>query len=393
MSSSSDKVSTNQNPDLDFVKTLPQEITIDILSRLPIQTLVACKLVSRPWRNLLESLDFATSHLSKSVPLLFVFHGKQSPTPYKMFEFVYEPNRRKKEKAALPFTASPPFPRTGPVLGSVDGLLIMCDGDDPSTRRLYACNPMTREYIKLPPPPKLRIKLFTAGVGASKAGGGGGGRCKVVRICKTSAVDGFECHVHTLGTDSWRTFPAGAPGLKYRVESLGAFVNGNLHWLVNDSNGNEWISCFDLENETFSLSASPSPTASISKTLSAVEGRLCLCEDHWDALDVWFMKECGDEKSWSKELQIDEAYRSKWYRTLSGFVSPIKVLEDGDVLFAVKGDEQIFWYSKETGEVRSTGIRVVTREVVVYTPSFVPLRRFLEGNSVFLSDDFGVELF
>ncbi|XP_042044544.1 uncharacterized protein LOC121790375, partial [Salvia splendens] len=134
------------------------------------------------------------------------------------------------------------------VLSSVDGLLLLWDGLDDNNDILFVVNPMTREYIDLPPLPARRC-LF--GFGVSKLSG----QYKILCVDESRF-----CHVYTLGGEcSWRRIPAPAairlphalkityrPSLDYAI-----FLNGNIHWLACDLENNFLICCFDLETELF----------------------------------------------------------------------------------------------------------------------------------------------
>lgn len=51
-----------------FLLRLPSEIVINILSRLPVRTILSCKCVCKQLLNLLSTPDYAASHLPLSTP-------------------------------------------------------------------------------------------------------------------------------------------------------------------------------------------------------------------------------------------------------------------------------------------------------------------------------------
>lgn len=73
----------------EFFRSLPSELTIDILSRLPIRTIAICKSVSKPWLNLLRSRQFANFHLPTSASGLVIGGGEddEPSKKYNVFEF------------------------------------------------------------------------------------------------------------------------------------------------------------------------------------------------------------------------------------------------------------------------------------------------------------------
>ncbi|KAL0314222.1 UNVERIFIED_CONTAM: hypothetical protein Sangu_2266600 [Sesamum angustifolium] len=171
------------------------------------------------------------------------------------------------------------------IQGSANGLVCFRKiGQHPET--VYICNPITRDYIQLPAPGTIRYSptTVTYGFGASKASG----QHKVVRIyheCirvpdthELLGIPKSECRVYTLGTGSWRSIAPG-PKLEHNSRSIGAFLNGNLHWLVADSEGFPRISCLDLETEVFSTFSAPPDLPETSRFLGGltVLGIVCVC--------------------------------------------------------------------------------------------------------------------
>ncbi|RZC53161.1 hypothetical protein C5167_012016 [Papaver somniferum] len=50
---------------MDYFHILPVEITLDILKRLPVETVKECKLVSKTWKNLIHHPKFAEMHFTR----------------------------------------------------------------------------------------------------------------------------------------------------------------------------------------------------------------------------------------------------------------------------------------------------------------------------------------
>ncbi|XP_042067870.1 F-box protein At5g62510-like [Salvia splendens] len=126
----------------DFFEYLPSEIVVNILSRLPIQDAMACKCVCKPWLVLLATPEFVNSHLSISVPGIAVeTHSKSFYVMEIVDELCDEEHRYTAFNFKLPFDE--------PIHSSANGLIFLRGvgrGD------LILCNPVTRDYIKLPSP-------------------------------------------------------------------------------------------------------------------------------------------------------------------------------------------------------------------------------------------------
>ncbi|KAL0326281.1 UNVERIFIED_CONTAM: putative F-box protein [Sesamum radiatum] len=270
----------------EFFTYLPSELIINILSRLPLRTIISCKCVCKSWLNLLDTPEFAKSHLSISVPGLILYESRGHLEYLEVFEFEDELDLEAHELHYNPVT-------------------------EISSREFI------NEDILLPTPGTIwhYPTIVSYGFGASKTSG----QHKVVRIyheCrrdtnthKLLGIPKSECWVYTLGTGSWRTISPG-PKLEYNCRSIGAFLNGSLHWLVTDLEGSNRISCLDLETEVFSTFAPP-PALPGSRRflwgLMVLGDHLCICDNSSDdEIVIWLMKEYGVEKSWTKEFVISK---------------------------------------------------------------------------------------
>ncbi|KAL1557568.1 F-box protein DOR-like isoform X2 [Salvia divinorum] len=199
--------------DEDFFKCLPSEIEVNILSRLPTRAAMACKCVCKPWLVLLATPEFVNSHISQSVPGLVVETQSKS---YEVIEFVDEFGFDSGCEDSFSFE----LPFDEPIHSSANGLILLRGVDHGD---LILCNPVTRDYIKLPSPHQTTskdqhaIEIFGFGVSGMT------GQYKVVRVfVKTPpphdkyntnplALCQYECQVYTVGTGTWRKLPSGSP--------------------------------------------------------------------------------------------------------------------------------------------------------------------------------------
>ncbi|GER37792.1 F-box family protein [Striga asiatica] len=346
---------------------LPQEITINILSRLPIKTIISCKLVCKPWLELLETREFADSHLSKSLPGLVVFKTTRHSTMLEFFELIDKPGLEHHKFHYNPvaeFDHDSFLRHSTCIQGSANGLLFLREVNvQPNV--LHICNPITREFIELQSQEKFVYSyptIVTYGFGVSNTTG----QYKVVRVFHECTRDNntnellgipkSECHVYTLGTRSWRKIAHDHAKLEYSCRSTGAFSNGNLHWLVGDLEGTCRISCFDLETELFHTFSIPCNIVRangrrILGDLFVLSGRLCICDNtSEDEIVIWLMREYGDDESWTKEYVISK--RPDFSGECYEVVRPMKVFGDGDFLMAWD-DYFLFYYSERDKVARS----------------------------------------
>ncbi|KAL7156010.1 hypothetical protein ABFS83_03G114200 [Erythranthe nasuta] len=381
----------------ELIKKLPPEIVIEILSRLSIRTIGTCKRVRKSWRDLLQTRQFADSHLSKSVQGLVVCCDWLS---FDFLAFEDEPDLEDPDvyyKRLATFDSCELVISIFEIKGSVNGLLLLNPlssiADD-----YYICNPITREYLQFPFDTHMQrlidvqpYEIINYGFGVSKVTG----QYKVVRITN---IRKSICHVYTLGAGKtlgkgkWRRIDPGLP-LGKNKHSTGAFLNGCLHWFVEDSKNSNLISCFDLETETFSTFSHPPVSMFKSyEVLVALGDCLCICDNRGEhEIAFWMMKEYGNDESWTKEFVIGKTPELvSDYGQSNGIVCPIKIFKDGHVLMTweehlgVNMLSNMFYYSNKTKTttlfdaynvfgILGAGSHM---EALFFTPSFLSLKSF-----------------
>ncbi|XP_047954272.1 uncharacterized protein LOC125200631 [Salvia hispanica] len=237
------------------------------------------------------------------------------------------------------------------IINSVNGLLLLWDGPDNDHHILFIVNPMTCEYVELPPQPRRKC-LF--GFRVSKLSG----------KYKISCVDeSSSCYLYALGGVLWRSISTTTrlPNKSSRPEYIQTrllsvyilFFKGNLHWFATDYKANFVICCFDLETEVFT-SFSPPPRQRGyftdtygSQQLCVLNDQLGSCDitDHREHIIAWKMNNYQDSHSWVIEYTIARIRVDD--RTLSYYIIlPLKVFAIGDLLFAIK--DQLLIHSKAT---------------------------------------------
>lgn len=155
-------------------------------------------------------------------------------------------------------------------LNSCHGLIYLCQGYPDDTIRghklilpnnlteLKILNPMTGEYISLPPCEKGR-RLFSSLCGL--------GFCpktnqyKVLRgsfpseefktNCFPFPSERLQAEVYTLGSGTWRNIGVVPDFYGHVLRCLDTFINGSLHCLHVDDEDDVQICAFDFEKEQF----------------------------------------------------------------------------------------------------------------------------------------------
>ncbi|XP_047954112.1 F-box protein At1g11270-like [Salvia hispanica] len=392
----------------DFFGELPLEITIDILSRLPIGTVIRSKLVSKAWRDAIKSHEFVEAHRLKGEhkhehDTFFVgtSYGDSVETScgdsegYKLLEGY---------GSSIPTTTT--IPCTGtlaeykpllPYSSSVMGLMLLfC----PLSEVFSICNPVTREYVRVPLPPspsgkildrvgrvlhfpKFHVTCFSYGIGLSN-------KSKQYKLVYIRGC--YGCHIYTLGTGQWRVGPS-PPKIEGYSHFFGggnwASLDGKLYWVKDKEN----ICSFDLESEVFTTFSAPLcarqylgvPVGKIcySRRVCFLEERLCVCDVARTYVDIvmliWTMRGEGD---WRLLCTIrKDVFKGDMYMSL-----PIKVLDKGNKILMASSEGCGERYCYDINNTSITQIGYVAGDSLdqqytyacPFNPTFVPLKTLFQ---------------
>ncbi|XP_057788347.1 putative F-box protein At3g10240 [Salvia miltiorrhiza] len=363
----------------DLFKYVPSEIMSNIFSRLHSEAVAISKCVCKAWLHLLETDYFVNSYLCK--PSLAVL--ARDSTRLTVFNLKDEDEDEDgvdhdHDRHYIPVADFDIPQRGAKVKGtSANGLLLVFS----KPKSLCICNPLTRDYVELCcPQQSIRASELLCGFGVSKISG----RHKVVCMTRSES----HCHVYTLGaTQTWRTVakPSGVfCDYAYGV-SFGQLVKGNLHWKL----WGEAICCFDVETECFSRFSTPPRGGNAD--LSVLQGCLCACRLAWDkdegneVIEIWLMKEYGDDESWSKEYVM--IYHPDF--PPGPAIYPIKVFKDGDILMLLE-EEFLLYYSNNTKNTQQVhALEAATGDTyisaIIFTPTLSSLKTLGMENVISLN--------
>ncbi|KAJ8442788.1 hypothetical protein Cgig2_016254 [Carnegiea gigantea] len=287
---------------------LPEEIIVDILSRLPARTVGQCRCVSKAWRGLLSQPQFIRYHLRRSKILrresLLLFSYSQrslSSASLSNAHHLFDQITTSATRLSLPVH---PGSRAW-VYGSCDGLLLVRDEE----HKRFVLNPITREIKEVPPLPFDPRVLFTMhGLGYDSVSDD----YKVVTLCNCRHRYEPDCvrmfvNVYSLKSGSWES---GSFTRDYDVGPVisGVFVNGCLHWLTRRTRDHKpAILAFDLAEDKFcEVPLPPSSSANgdtfVLSYLAELGGCLWILSENESesGTHAWTMKEYGVQDSWTK---------------------------------------------------------------------------------------------
>ncbi|KAH7544132.1 hypothetical protein ACOSP7_030798 [Xanthoceras sorbifolium] len=349
---------------------LPREIILDILSRLPVTSLLYFKLVCKAWNNLVQDpllVSMIFSRATGNDPCLIL----HCDYPIRNQLYSLELSALSKDDQRVNKIRVPVLPEFE-VVGSCKGLLCLCD----STAKdiLYVYNPFTRDYIELPKSTELLHQNPVFGFGFNQTAK----KYMVVkavyskcpprpRTCGSGLLlFQAEVQILTLGSPAWRNLRKIHFLLHQGLSQV--LVYGRIHWRSWSRGFHSGCSIisFDLEEERFREVPMPACGGLNRPYFHLVDLGGCLSAVVYGSpgqYEIWVMKEYDVKESWIKEFSIGnhvprsleeadwnsaEVFRdSKLYRK-SPFVRVIGLLRTGEVLLKYKC-RALVTYNKEDG--------------------------------------------
>ncbi|XP_071736706.1 F-box protein At3g07870-like [Rutidosis leptorrhynchoides] len=385
------KIMSSINPSME---DLPPNIMVDILTRLPVKTIILCKRACKNWHNLILSSYFANIQLSRSPPSLMIYHeSEEHMTSYhragilKLVKMEDESDYHRLHHdpvMSLDLNHAPAL-RNSQLLpvGSINGFICLWQFGT-NFDNTYICNPITREYMILP-----RQQYYREGYSIIAYGFGVGLQTKEYKVVRTFQGDipsdptsrsrprFLQSEVYTLGTGRWRSL-GHCP--YWRNGYGGPYLNGHPHWTIIDQDFPEKICAFNFDNETFNLFPSP-PIETIEgsqmhfRSLGVLKGCLSQSYTFDSQFTIWVMKEYGIKNSWHREVVIKQSISPDLDWVMWEPMYLIEGLKDGTFLM-VYWEDQLMVYCPETKTMEDT--KIFDRYIwgMAYRPSFFRLAEF-----------------
>ncbi|XP_031092218.1 F-box/kelch-repeat protein At4g19930-like [Ipomoea triloba] len=332
---------------------LPQEILVEILSKLPAKSLVRFKCVSKFFCSLVVDHPFADLHRNWSLTLpsrmsiLIVYpilrRGTCSNWYYKIN--YSEENQGKLQANRLHYFDDDDCFREVYMSSSLNGLICFCrnSNDDIAIHNLS-----TRQHILLPAScrrvrrRRSRSRMMNAiGLLGFDSVSRRYKVLKSVQFC-THPGPGQGWHVSvkhwvfTLGVDeSWREIhssPYFHPYSCLNSYCASVYINGviySLNYLNNSLNKEgDRIVAFDFKVENFrAIPPPPSPLTTMRAGLVEVDGQLALVNLNWDeddpGMEIWIMEvEEKESMVWKKQYVIHFPIQlERWFKKTNFFLA------------------------------------------------------------------------
>ncbi|XP_042509364.1 F-box protein CPR1-like [Macadamia integrifolia] len=385
-------------------RNLPEVLITDILTRLPVKSLLRFNCVCKTWCALITDPAFVKEHLNRSLAsnsnlslILGYYHhyfsvdldaceqeaAVELDHPQEIsLDSIYDYDLSNEVEGSCDISLGMynSCLRNG-VLGSCHGLLCISN----SVVDMFLWNPSIRTHHRLPNAP---IELVRSDFPSLVAHGLGYDPTtddyKLIRIVQFVDDDQYSCDsdssysdpcesdvkVFSLSTNSWRRIR----DMPYRIYygGFGVFANYALHWVAGrDLEPDNFIISFDLQDEEFREVPLPDFLDNYSYMyVGVLGGQLCFLCRISSRFEVWVMKDYGVRDSWVKLFTIEQP------EVISslGHARPLCYSKNGEVIFN-KSDGPLLLYDPRSGRVRTLRIPGAPdrMKAEVYIGSLIPL--------------------
>ncbi|KEH36918.1 putative F-box domain-containing protein [Medicago truncatula] len=360
---------------------VPTELFIDILSRLPVQSLLRFRSISKSLRSFIDSHTFTKHYLKNSFSIKIILRHN-----YDLYQLDFS-NLTTHVKFSVPLNINLFNPNIDLLGGSCNGLLCISNG----VSEIAFWNPNIRKHRVIPylPIPRnesdFRLSKCVHGFGFDQSA------CnyKLVRVSFFEGIRHimFKTQVRLFSskTNSWKALP-NIPYALYSTQPVGVFVENSLHWVVTRNRSQPClIVAFNLTQEVFN--EVPLPEIQMADNVKGFQIDVsllgeCLCmtvnhvsvRHHTTKVEVWVMKKYGFRDSWCKLFTFEDSCFNKPLRSLK----PLCYSSDrSKVLLEVKGNlyrdcKKLFWYDLKSEEVTCVQGIPNFNETMIYVGTLLP---------------------
>ncbi|KAK3021077.1 hypothetical protein RJ639_046098 [Escallonia herrerae] len=353
---------------------LPDEIIKEILTKLPVKSLLRFTAVCKSWYSHIKNPSFINAHLNQTIAntqhssqrLLVRYYDKTSKE--EQYTLRWDDDKFGDQFSALnfPFKSVLGYVR---IVGSCNGLLCLCDDLFGDANTITLWNPSIRKAVNVDMRINLRFPhMFVLGFGVCPVTRD----AKVVRIVyvrdathRNRFVVPPKVEVYALSSGTWRSAVEIAAPPCYLTEFTWsqAFVSGFVHWVAYSKVcPRNLIVRFDIRNEVFGEMVLPDDLCGelVSNLSVAVRGESLAMLKYNKEIGtccVWVMKEYGVAGSWTKLFTID----------LPGMLRrTIGFRKNGEVMLSLISNELVS-YDPNKKEIKYLGVQGNIRSFYVDT--------------------------
>ena len=381
---------------------LLNDIVYDILSRMPVKSLIRFRCVSKSFDSTITDPKFIATHLNQAISLsnnnnithngylLYTPHLSSPDIEEELHTVVHNTDHTPTEVHAVVYNTDHSLTEVSSfeipyVLGGTN-IVAFCNGlfcltnnseNNLADQSLYLWNPSIRMFKMVPTqfPDRLPVSRVTFGFAHQN------NDFKILRlVCFASG--GAEAQVYTLSTNSWKKYEISLEFLNglsihYICSSPCLFFNGALHSMAYDNN-QEFILSFDVDDGRVRGIMPPQNYVSgCSEFLAVFKGSLALIVftdeviGENDVCDIWVMKEYGVSESWTKKSVPMEINANL-----------IGCSVNGELLIEQTSHSGVHIISFDSESLNEENLGIPQTRDVIYTADFVESLVLLNGADI-----------
>ncbi|XP_058741888.1 F-box/kelch-repeat protein At3g23880-like [Vicia villosa] len=346
---------------------LHNDLVTEVLSALPVKSLVRFKCVSKHWKALISDHAFVKLHLRRSqtrnqyLTLVTSEEFDRRIVPYPICRLLDNPSYTIFDD----YHHRLKYSRCEGIVGSCNGLILFSvilsdyDSNIKSYRRsywLYVWNPATRKTSERFESSDL---CFNFAFGCDNSND----TYKVVAFRYLEDELKTEVRVANLGDYVWRNVEC---FMNVILPQNYVYLTETINWLVIHKPRDVVVELFviisfDLTTETYKEMDVPCGLNQVSrKQPKSVLGVLggCLCFSYYYLKDfiIWLMKDFGVEDSWTQFLKINNLNLRMDYNYINIHPWVPLLLSDDTLILTCRNDSQAILYNWRNNRVTRTNI-------------------------------------
>ncbi|OMO49537.1 hypothetical protein CCACVL1_30938 [Corchorus capsularis] len=378
------------------LRELNNDISFEVLCRLPTKYIPRLKCVSTGWNRLISDPTFRKiqSHQNREPLSGFLFQQKYQWCNDDLTTISYIPVE--KQEVEVYQTVFNFLPEHVVILASCNGL-VCCRScfpfQDPC---LYICNPLNKEWIRLKWDEPDKTNIFALALDPSRDPIGTSNSFKLIRVKQLEnefQALGFSFEIYSSDTGDWKKSEEICKCYDNLYKNSGIFLEGVLHWLTDGYQ----VLTFNVEHELSWLVSAPLPSTEFNSIPEACigdyEGKLHYILLSEFGLHVWFLEDIFESK-WSlklsKTLEELEVEHSEFFYNLrekvtqrlavdkEPWIDPL-AFKDGYLL--MRQGRMILQYNIDTNKMKKLcwlyklGSELTSCTVLPFSLSLVPLNQ------------------
>ncbi|RZC90922.1 hypothetical protein C5167_028759 [Papaver somniferum] len=333
----------NGNNKQEPLPTFPEDIIVEILSRLPLRFLLQSRCVCKPW-SILPNNNPKLIQVKKSSFSLMLIDGERrllSLDNNSLSSSLFDGIDGRVKKIRCPLISLDCDLKNVNFVGSCNGLFFLYREEIDHFFSWNPClwNPSTHEFKYLPRPgfPVNETRcILHRGHGFGYDAKSDDYKC--VRIFHYSAESHSHIHMYSFRSNTWE--------LRYMPYALttedecfrapnGVFCNGALHWFTH---GVKVLIAINMTGEGIREIPQPEGVENFGnrRHIDVLDGYLCILNSSFfTAYEVWLMKDYGMRESWTKVYNIPRLTLELEAQTYV-YMKKIECLKTGEVLLEVQ---------------------------------------------------------